>query len=222
MTYDAFISYSHAADGRLAPSLQVGLARLATSRFSRRGLKTFRDETGIGADARMWNSIQSALDQSDWFVLLASPEAASSRWVNREVEYWLTCKSEDRILLVLTDGHIAWNDLTDEFSDDSTAIPRALRTACREEPRYVDVRWARTEDEVDTDHPRFRGVLAQLAAPMRRTTPAALEVRDVRTRRRTRRILARTLAALAVLLVAVSLLMVRTTIRVAQVNERKL
>jgi hypothetical protein len=29
MTFDGFISYSHAADGRLAPAVQRGLHRLA-------------------------------------------------------------------------------------------------------------------------------------------------------------------------------------------------
>ena len=29
MAYDAFVSYSHAADGRLAPAVQTGLQRLA-------------------------------------------------------------------------------------------------------------------------------------------------------------------------------------------------
>jgi len=29
MAYNAFVSYSHAADGRLAPAVQTGLQRLA-------------------------------------------------------------------------------------------------------------------------------------------------------------------------------------------------
>ena len=43
--YDGFISYSHAADGRLAPALQRGLQRLAKKWNSRRALHVFRDET---------------------------------------------------------------------------------------------------------------------------------------------------------------------------------
>ena len=42
--YDAFISYSHAADGRLAPAVQNGLQRLARKVFQRRALRVFRDE----------------------------------------------------------------------------------------------------------------------------------------------------------------------------------
>ena len=38
-----------------------------------------------------------------WLVLLASPQAAASEWVNREVSWWLTHRSPDRILIVATD-----------------------------------------------------------------------------------------------------------------------
>ena len=36
--YDGFISYSHAADGRLAPALQKALQKLAKPWFRRRSL----------------------------------------------------------------------------------------------------------------------------------------------------------------------------------------
>lgn len=36
MAYDAFISYSHAADGRLAPAVQAALPRLAKPWYRRR------------------------------------------------------------------------------------------------------------------------------------------------------------------------------------------
>ena len=48
----------------------------------------------------LWSTIQKALDSSDHFVLLASPEAARSRWVGREIEHWIGVKSADRILPV--------------------------------------------------------------------------------------------------------------------------
>ena len=67
--YDAFISYSHAADGRLAPALQRGLQRLAKRWNSRRALHVFRDETGLSTNPHLWSAIETALDESDWFVL---------------------------------------------------------------------------------------------------------------------------------------------------------
>jgi hypothetical protein len=41
--YDAFISYSHALDGALAPALQTGLERFAKPWYRPRALRVFRD-----------------------------------------------------------------------------------------------------------------------------------------------------------------------------------
>src|SRR5256885_12127468 len=50
MSYDAFISYSHAADGRLAPAVQTGLQRLARPWYKVRALRIFRDDTGLRSE----------------------------------------------------------------------------------------------------------------------------------------------------------------------------
>ena len=102
--YDGFISYSHAADDLLAPRLQTGLQRFAKPWWKRRALRIFRDESSLSANPHLWSSITYALDGSGWFVLLLSPDAAQSEWVNQEVEYWLEHKDPDRIIPVLTDG----------------------------------------------------------------------------------------------------------------------
>src|SRR5215211_5464735 len=88
-SYDAFISYSHAADGRLAPALQAGLQRLAMPWYKPRALRVFRDDTGLGVNPALWDSIASALESSRFFLVLVSPEAAASAWVNREIEQWV-------------------------------------------------------------------------------------------------------------------------------------
>src|SRR4051794_13306111 len=121
MGFNGFISYSHAADGRLAPAIQRGLHRLAEPGRHRRALGIVRDETGLSVTPGLWSSIQSALDDSDYFVLLASPEAARSRWVNREVTHWVATKSADRILPVVTDGEWRWDPARRDFAEDSTA-----------------------------------------------------------------------------------------------------
>ena len=43
MKFAAFISYSHAADGTLAPALHTGLHRLAKPWYVLRALRVFRD-----------------------------------------------------------------------------------------------------------------------------------------------------------------------------------
>jgi hypothetical protein len=108
--YDAFISYSHALDGTLAPALQTGLEQFAKPWYRPRALRVFRDNASLTANPGLWSSIEKALASSTWFVLMASPEAARSPWVDREVAWWLANKSPQRLLVVLTDGQFAWDD----------------------------------------------------------------------------------------------------------------
>ena len=126
MGYDVFVSYSRAADGQLAPAVQSGLQRLAKPWWRRRALRVFRDDTGLTANPHMWNSIEAALLESSWFVMMGSPDATSSRWVGQEVAAWLEHKGADRILIVKTDGTITWDHARQDFAPASTAIPAAL------------------------------------------------------------------------------------------------
>jgi hypothetical protein len=140
MSFDGFISYSHAADGRLAPAVQRGLQSLAKPWHRRRALWIFRDQTGLAVTPSLWSSIKNALDSSEYFVLMASPEAASSPWVNKEIEHWVATRSLSQILPVVTDGEWRWDPDRGDFSADSTAVPSALRGVFAEEPLYLDLR----------------------------------------------------------------------------------
>jgi len=51
--YDAFVSYSHAADDLLAPRLQTGLQRFAKPWWKRRALHIFRDESSLSASPHL-------------------------------------------------------------------------------------------------------------------------------------------------------------------------
>ncbi|MEV6598727.1 TIR domain-containing protein [Actinoplanes sp. NPDC051346] len=205
MPFDGFISYSHAADGRLAPAVQRGLHRLAKPWHQRRALWIFRDQTGLSVTPTLWTSIQEALDGSKHFVLLASVDAARSVWVNREIEHWLATKSADRILPVVTDGVWRWDPETRDFTDDSTAVPAALRGVFTEEPLFLDLRWARDDLHLSLQHTRFRDAIAQLAAPMHGVSKDELEGEDVRQHRRTRRWSTAAVAMLVLLTLVASL-----------------
>src|SRR5215208_5800388 len=95
--YKAFISYSHAADGKLAPALQHGLQQFARPWNQLRAIRVFRDKTGLTATQGLWTSIVTALDNSEYFLLLASPQAAQSHWVDQEVRHWLSQPRADRL-----------------------------------------------------------------------------------------------------------------------------
>jgi TIR domain len=179
MAYDAFISYSHSADGQLAPAVQTGLQHLARPWYRRRALRIFRDDTGLSVNPHLWGSIQKALDESRYFVLLASPTAAASPWVEREVHYWLDTKSADTIMPVLTEGRSS--------GTDSPATSTSRRRA-RLRRRFLDLRWARDSMQLDVRHSAFRSQIADLAAPMHGIPKEDLEGEDVRMHRRALRL----------------------------------
>ena len=164
--FDAFISYSHAADGQLAPALQYGLHHFAKPLFKLRALTIFRDEASLAANPGLWTSIESALSQSSFFILLSSPEAAASAWVTKEVEWWCQHRTPETFLIVLTDGEIVWDGATGDFDwTQTTALPVHFKGLYSEEPRWIDLRWARTSRDISLNNARFREIIADLAAP---------------------------------------------------------
>ena len=198
--------------------MQRGLHRLAKPWHRRRALWIFRDQTGLAVTPHLWTSIQKALDNSDYFVLLASPEAARSPWVNREIEHWVATKSTDRILPVVTDGEWRWDPVAKDFDQASTAVPPALRGVFAEEPLYLDLRWARGDQHLSLRHSRFRDAIAQLAAPMHGVSKDDLEGEDVRQHRRAGRLRLAAVASLAVLTVLASMTGMAAVRNAAQAN----
>ncbi len=131
-------------------------------------VRVFRDDASLSANAGLWSSIEKALGDSSWFVLLASPQAAESKWVNRDFERRLEHNPPERILIVLTSGEVIWNEAAKGFDDTlSTSVPQALRGVFAEEPRYVDARWSRTTVFVSDANPRLNEVIADIAATIR-------------------------------------------------------
>src|SRR6185437_12090047 len=140
MAYNAFISYSHTADATLAAALQSALHRFAKPWYKLRALHIFRDQTNLAVNPALWSSIREALDQSSFFILLASPEAAASPWVARETEYWLGKNGPSHILNVLTGGTMKWDHPAGCFTPDQTkSLPANLLRAFPEEPLFLDL-----------------------------------------------------------------------------------
>ena len=207
--YHGFISYSHAADARLGPALQKGLQRFAKPWYSTRALHVFRDDSSLSANPRLWQSITLALDGSEHLILLASRRAASSEWVGREAAYWCEHKDPAKILICLTDGRLAWNESGRASAAEGDALPPALAGAFTEEPRYIDLRWAREAGDLSLKHPRWRDAVAEIAAPLHHVAKDELSGEEVRQHRRTLRVAraaAGSLLALAVAAVVLGLI----------------
>ena len=188
MAYNAFISYCHTADGALAEALQSSLHSFAKPWYKLRALHLFRDQTNLAVNPALWSSIREALDQSLFFILLASPEAAASPWVAREAEYWIGRNGTSRVLIVLTAGTLKWDPLSASFTSEHTnSLPASLLRSFPEEPLFLDLHWARDgATGLRMSKPRFHEAVLQLAATLHNRPKDELDGADIRIRRQTR------------------------------------
>jgi WD40 repeat protein len=201
----------------VAPIFQRELERLAKPWYQLRSSRVFRDKTNLAADPGLWPSIERALAESDWFILMASREAARSVWVDREAGWWLAHRSIERLVIVLTDGELPWGGSADDVDETRTsALPPVLRDAFPAEPRWVDLRWLRETTAVDRNDPRLRDCVADVVAVIRDTPKDLLIGEHVRQHRRAMRLARGGLTALAVLLVVA---VVAAVVAVAQRNS---
>jgi hypothetical protein len=198
MRYDAFMSYSHAADHVAAPALQSALHKFARPWNRMRALHVFRDQTSLAASPELWPTIEDALSNASWFIVMASPAAAASRWVAREIEWWLTHRSSQTMLIVLTDGDLWWDQTAGDFDwDRTTCLPRAVVSGrFASEPLWVDLSWAKSTGVLTLRHARFRQAVLDLAAPLHGRPKDELDGDDVRQFVRVQRLRNGVIAAL--------------------------
>jgi WD40 repeat protein len=188
MGYNAFISYSHTADGALAAALQSALHRFAKPWYKLRGLHIFRDQTNLAVNPALWSSIREALDQSSFFILLASPESAASPWVAQEAEYWMGRNGPSKVLIVLTGGTLKWDHAAASFTpEDTSALPASLLRSFAEEPLFLDLLWVRgSSARLRMREPRFHEAVLQLASTLRNRPKDELDSADIHLQRETR------------------------------------
>jgi tetratricopeptide (TPR) repeat protein len=184
--YDAFISYSHALDMPVAAALQGVIQTLGKPWWKRRMCRVFRDDASLSANPNLWNSIETALRGSRFFILLASPQAARSYWVAREVETWLAEKGPAALLIALTEGELAWDASAGDFSwTDTTPLPAILRRVFADEPLWVDLRAYRMNVREGGTYTRgFLSAGAALAASIRHTPKEDLLSEEATQQRR--------------------------------------
>ena len=201
--YDAFISYSHRLDAAITARLQAELQRFAKPWYRIRALQVFRDQTSLAASPHLWTTIEEALSHSSWLILMASPESAQSGWVAREISWWRAHRPMNHLLVVVTGGDLVWDESAGDLDwAATTALPeQVLGHAFREEPRWVDLRWARDQaGRLRSADPRLQDAVADLAAAIRHVPKDSLIGEHIRRRRRAVRAVAAAAAALVVLL----------------------
>lgn len=133
LKYKAFVSYSH-KDRKWAAWLH---RRLEHYRFpkhmvgqtTQRGVvpqilkPIFRDREELSAAENLGKTIEAALSQSDNLIVICSPNAAQSHWVNQEVCYFKSKNPAGKVFSIIIDGEPFANDLDNELE----CLPPALR-----------------------------------------------------------------------------------------------
>ena len=201
--YDAFISYSHRLDAAITARLQAELQRFAKPWYRMRALHVFRDQTSLAASPHLWTTIEEALADSSWLILMASPESARSGWVSREISWWRVHRPMNHLLIAVTEGELVWDEAAGDLDwAVTTALSKeALGHGFSEEPRWVDLRWARDqEDSLRSADPRLQDAVADLAAAIRDSASDSLIGEHIQHRRRAVRAVIAVAAVLVVLL----------------------
>ena len=83
LTYDAFLSYSHHG-GAVADGIQKALHRIGRRMGQLNALRVFRDKTDLAANPDLWGKVSDAMDRSRYLIVVLSPRAAASEWVDKE------------------------------------------------------------------------------------------------------------------------------------------
>jgi WD40 repeat protein len=86
----------------------------------------FRDRDELAGSAELGPAIATALKQSRFLIVLCSPNAAKSKWVNKEIEDFRSLAGDGKVLALILDG--VPNALANPDIDDALeCFPPALR-----------------------------------------------------------------------------------------------
>ncbi|MEO8102638.1 MAG: TIR domain-containing protein [Betaproteobacteria bacterium] len=163
--YWAFLSYSH-QDTRVCEWLHLALESFRVpkrllGRSSRDGVipgrlfPIFRDRDELPGSSELGRNLTDALADSRYLIVVCSPAAARSRWVNEEIRQFKAMGGEGRILALIVDGEPNAADKPD--SGLLECFPEALKrrvdgagnlTADRVEPIAADIRKGRESKSI--------------------------------------------------------------------------
>ncbi|MDB5987763.1 MAG: hypothetical protein JWR16_2816 [Nevskia sp.] len=164
--YWAFISYSHRdqawadwlhrmLEGYRVPQRLVGREG-PTGPIPRRLFPVFRDSEELPSSPNLSAVIDEALQQSRYLIVIASPYAAVSRWVDEEIQRFRALGRADRILCLIVDGEPHADTHPDKGLLE--CFPPALREVGCAEPVGADVR-PRKESRVSAKLRLIAGLL---------------------------------------------------------------
>jgi len=182
--YNVFISYS-STDNKLAQKLQSALHQFNRPWNKLRALHVFRDETNLTVSSGLWSSIENALSSSEYFLLMASPVAAQSMWVKKEIDFWFENRSPQNLLITLTDGNIEWDYTKSDFDWDNTnALPVNMKGKFTEVPRWIDFREISKMERLSLNDLRFKYCIADITSKLLNKDKDILIGEDIQKKKR--------------------------------------
>ena len=174
-TYRAFISYNR-ADAAIAAALAAGLTRFARPWYRPRAMRVFLDKNSLASDPTLSGAIERGLAQSEWLILIASPNSAAAPWVRHELEWWLAHRELSKLIIARASGVIAWDAIAGKDFDWSvtTALSPVLRGRFAAEPLWADLEAAAATKRKTVSNPVFRDAFLVIAAQIHGLSKDAL------------------------------------------------
>ncbi len=160
MKYDAFISYRHSElDMYVAKKVHKGLETFKVPRSVRKksGKKSikrvFRDQEELPIGSDLNDNISAALEGSEYLLVICSPRAKESYWVEREISSFISMHDREHVLAILIEGE------PDESFPAQLLVDENGKAV---EPLAADVR-GKTKSEINK---KMKTELMRLAAPL--------------------------------------------------------
>ena len=158
--YDAFISYRHSElDMDVAKKIHKGLEtfKVPKSVAKKSGKKSikrvFRDQEELPIGSDLGDNITTALESSEFLIVICSPRLPLSEWCQKEIETFIKLRGREHILAVLIEGEPD-ESFPELILKDENGNPV--------EPLAADVRGA-TKKDVDK---KLKTEIMRLAAPL--------------------------------------------------------
>jgi hypothetical protein len=147
--YWAFISYSHKDEKwarRLHHAIEtyrghkklVGTEHRFNGPVPERLFPVFRDREELEGAAALPERIKEAIHESRFLIVICSPDAAKSKWVNEEIKAFKGLGREYRVLALIVGGEPNAND--DDTNSAQECFPVALRHRIGPEGRLTNER----------------------------------------------------------------------------------
>lgn len=210
--YWAFISYSHRDEAWAAwlhrslerfsipPALQNQFA-IQGQALPKRLYPVFRDKDELPSSADLGERLNQALADARYLIVICSPNAARSEWVDAEIRYFKQLGGASRILPLIVAGEPYASEPNNRFDPDLECFPPALRYEVTPDGALTDIPTEPIAADVRQGKDNKEDALLRLAAGLLNTGYDSLKQREAK--RRQRRLITALGASLAIMAIIV-------------------